>query len=102
MGKYITFILLDVLLIPLGMIEMKGNISTIHWYNRRRVTEKNIPQYAKMMGTATAIIGGSLVLTAGIVILTQNPAVEVISLAGCIIGVIPMLYGQFKYNKGIF
>ena len=54
------------------------------------------------MGIASITIGGSFIITAILAMLLQTKAVEMLSLAGCIVGIIIMMYGQFKYNKGIF
>ncbi len=100
--KYATFILFGIFLIALGIANYKGNISTIHWYNRRKVSEADVPKYGRCMGLGTLIIGGSFILTAILELILQNELVEIVALIGCTIGVVIMLYGQFKYNKGIF
>ena len=46
----------------MGVVNIKGNISTIHAYNRRNVKEEDIPKYGKAVGTGTLIMGISLVL----------------------------------------
>ncbi len=102
MEKYITLILLGAILIVLGIVNYKGNISTIHWYNRRKVSKEDIPKYGKCVGIGTIICGGSLLITALLEILFQNPNVEIAILVGLAIGLIVILYGQFKYNKGLF
>ena len=55
-------LILGVFISVVGIINIKGNISTIHSYNRRRVKEEDIPKYGKVVGTGTLIIGISLVL----------------------------------------
>ena len=76
MGNVIL-LFLGVIISVMGVVNIKGNISTIHAYNRRKVKEEDIPKYGKAVGTGTLVMGISLVL-----------------------GFI--LYGQFKYNGGIF
>ena len=46
----------------LGIVNIRGNISTIHSYNRRKVKEEDVPKYGKAVGTGTLIMGVSLVL----------------------------------------
>ena len=58
----IIMLILGVFISVVGIINIKGNISTIHSYNRRRVKEEDIPKYGKVVGTGTLIIGISLVL----------------------------------------
>ena len=58
----IIMLILGVFISVVGIVNIKGNISTIHSYNRRRVKEEDIPKYGKVVGTGTLIIGISLVL----------------------------------------
>ena len=106
MTEYITMLIFGILLIPLGIMNIKGNISSIHWYNRTRITEETRPKYGKLMGIGTVIIGGGLVLSAVLNLLVKmNVAVLIggaIILVSVVVGIAFMLYAQFKYNKGIF
>jgi len=86
----------------MSIINLKGNISTIHWYNRRKVSETDAPKYGKAMGLGTLIIGASLVITAVLQMIFDLEPIFYISLFGIIVGIMIMLYAQFKYNKGIF
>ena len=83
------------------IVNIKGNISTIHSYNRRKVKEEDIPKYGKAVGTGTLIIGISLVL-GFIVSFWSEEIMGFIILPAVIVGLGFMLYGQIKYNKGIF
>ena len=102
MGRIIILIVLGVVIVIIGVSNIRGNISSIHWYNRRKVSEADAPKYGKCMGTGGIIIGGSLVVTALCEMVFQTEVVDYIGMIGLIIGVIIMLYGQIKYNKGIF
>ena len=97
----IIMLILGVFISVVGIINIKGNISTIHSYNRRRVKEEDIPKYGKVVGTGTLIIGISLVL-GFIVSFWSEEIMGYIILPAIIIGLGLILYGQFKYNKGIF
>ena len=85
----------------MGIVNIKGNISTIHSYNRRKVKEEDIPKYGKAVGTGTLIIGVSLVL-GFIVSFWSEEMIAYITYPAVVVGLGFMLYGQFKYNKGIF
>ena len=61
MGNVIL-LFLGVIISVMGVVNIKGNISTIHAYNRRNVKEEDIPKYGKTVGTGTLIIGVSFVL----------------------------------------
>ena len=106
MVEYITMLILGILLIPLGVMNIRGNISSIHWYNRTRITEETRPKYGKLMGIGTVVISTGLIISAIInIILDAEIAITVsgvITLISVIVGVGFMLYAQIKYNKGIF
>ena len=97
---YLSLQLAFYLISVMGIVNIKGNISTIHSYNRRRVKE-DITKYGKVVGTGTLIIGISLVL-GFIVSFWSEEIMGYIILPAIIIGLGLILYGQFKYNKGIF
>ena len=97
----IVLLILGVFISVMGIVNIKGNISTIHSYNRRRVKEEDIPKYGKVVGTGTLIIGISLVL-GFIVSFWSEIIIDYIILPAVIVGLGFILYGQFKYNKGIF
>ena len=97
----IIMLILGVFISVVGIVNIKGNISTIHSYNRRRVKEEDIPKYGKVVGTGTLIIGISLVL-GFIVSFCSEEIMGYIIMPAIIIGLGLILYGQFKYNKGIF
>ena len=44
MGNVIL-LFLGVIISVMGVVNIKGNISTIHAYNRRKVKEEDIPKY---------------------------------------------------------
>ena len=91
-----------IVLVILGIFNMKGNIATIHWYNRRKVTKENQKPYCFIMGLGTLVIGVCLI-GAGIVrSFVDVEASAYLILGGVIISFVLMLYAQIKYNKGIF
>lgn len=99
---YISLLILGILLSVLGWFNFKGNISSIHWYNRRKVLPEDVPAYGKAMGTGTLIIGGALMITSILQMLFHREALYFISAAGILIGLAVMLYAQIRYNHGIF
>ena len=58
----IMMLILGLFISVLGIVNISGNISTIHSYNRRKVKEEDVPKYGKVVGTGTLIIGLSFVL----------------------------------------
>lgn len=97
----VLLLILGVFLSVLGVVNIKGNISTIHSYNRRKVKEEDVPKYGKAVGTGTVIIGASLIL-AYLVTFWNEAAIDYIVLPAMAIGLAFILYGQIKYNHGIF
>ncbi len=97
----ILLLILGVFLSVLGVVNIKGNISTIHSYNRRKVKEEDIPKYGKAVGTGTVVIGASLIL-AYLVTFWNEAAIDYIIIPAMVIGLAFILYGQIKYNHGIF
>ena len=97
----LLLLILGIFILVLGVVNIKGNISTIHSYNRRRVKEENIPKYGRAVGTGTLVIGASLVLSYFAAFWNEK-LIGYILLPALIIGLAFILYGQIKYNHGIF
>jgi len=109
MAAFITTAGLGLLVSILGIINMTGNISSLHWYHRQRVTEENRKPFGKLVGLGTLIIGLAMIVF-GILFLifeqTQLGALVIIGtvelIAGIIVGMIVSFYAMKKYNGGIF
>ena len=109
MVSFITVSGLGILVSILGIINMTGNISSLHWYHRQRVTEENRKPFGKLVGLGTLIIGLSMIVF-GILFLifeqTQLQAFVVIGvielIVSIIVGMIVSFYAMKKYNGGIF
>ena len=109
MAEFITTAGLGLLVSILGIINMTGNISSLHWYHRQRVTEENRKPFGKLVGLGTLIIGLAMIVF-GILFLifeqTQLGALVIIGtvelIAGIIVGMIVSFYAMKKYNGGIF
>ena len=109
MAAFITVSVLGILVSILGIINMTGNISSLHWYHRQRVTEENRKPFGKLVGLGTLIIGLSMIVF-GILFLifeqTQLQAFVVIGvielIVSIIVGMIVSFYAMKKYNGGIF
>lgn len=100
MGKTVL-LLLGIAVSALGIMNIKGNIGTIHWYNRRRVKEEDVPKYGRAIGAGTLIMGISIIM-AFVVSFWNEAAMEYAAAPGIVIGLAAILYGLFKYNRGIF
>lgn len=97
----LLLLILGIFLSVIGIVNISGNVSTIHAYNRRNVKEEDIPKYGKAVGTGTLIIGISLAF-AYFITLWNVAVTDAVVLPAIAIGLAFILYGQIKYNHGIF
>lgn len=98
----IIYIALGLVFSVLGLINISGNISTIHSYNRKNVSEEDAPKYGKAIGTGMLLMGVCFAIGAVVDLVFKINIVFVFLAVGCVLGLAFILYGQFKYNKGIF
>ncbi|MBQ7136848.1 MAG: hypothetical protein IJO43_02585 [Bacilli bacterium] len=109
MSSCIILLVLGSLLVGMGNLNMKGNISSLHFYHRYRVLEKDRVPFGRKVGIGTIIIGGSVILLGILSMLTIFTGKEIFNLigngviiVGLIIGLGISFYAMIKYNKGIF
>ena len=109
MAEYIVTAVLGVLISVLGIINMTGNISSLHSYHRHRVTEENRKPFGRLVGLGTLIVGVSMIVFSaflyfyeitGLAVLTIAGTVELI--IGIVLGMSISFYAMKKYNGGIF
>ena len=93
---------LGTILTVLGIFNMCGNIGSIHWYNRRKVTKENQKAYCMVVGLGTLIIGVCLIVSGIVQALIGIEPSAVIMVIGILVGLTLILYAQFKYNRGLF
>lgn len=108
MEAFIVPSILGVFIIIFGIINMKGDVSSLHWYHRQRVTEENRIPFARKIGLGTIIVGCALIVAAGLYLSydkLQIPALQILGtiilIAGLIIGFVIIIFALIKYNKGI-
>ena len=109
MTALITVSGLGILISILGLINMTGNISSLHWYHRHRVTAESQKPFGKLVGLGTLIIGLSMIVFGILFFLfeqTQIKALVIIGVvelvASTVAGVIVSFYAMIKYNGGLF
>ena len=98
----ISLVMIGTIITLLGVFNLKGNIASIHWYNRRKVKKEDQIPYCRLHGFACITIGIAMIVSAIIQTLGYMEIGGLITIGGVIIGLSFMLYAQFKYNKGIF
>lgn len=109
MVAFITVVGLGLLVSILGIINMTGNISTLHSYHRKRVAEEDRKPFGRLVGLGTLIIGLAMIVF-GILFLTfEQTHLELFAIigtveliVGIVIGAIISFYAMKKYNHGIF
>ena len=109
MGNVIGPIALGVLIGAFGIINMKGNISSLHWYHRRRVSADDVKPFGKKEGLGTLIIGIAMIVFGLLALITYLTETELYTIIGALllipaamIGLVLSLYAIIKYNKGLF
>ena len=102
MEEFIIQIIIGLVLIIIGIFNMKGNISLLHSYHRKRVKKEDVIPFGKKVGIGNIIIGSTLILDALFTILNHTNMNNIILIVGLVIGCVLILYAIFKYNKGIF
>ena len=107
-GNIVAF-LVGVVCIVLGISNMRGNISTLHFYHRHRVSEENRIPFGKQVGLGTMILGISIIIfsiLSTLTLYTENNIFTLIGavvlIVGIIVGLIMSFKAMIKYNKGIF
>ena len=101
MIELIMQVVIGIVIIVAGILNMKGNISILHSYHRKRVKDEDIRPFGKKVGIGTIIIGLT-VIAAGITGYFFPSVVSIIIIVGFIPGFATVFYALFKYNKGIF
>lgn len=109
MENIIIPFIIGVICIIIGISNMKGNISTLHSYHRKRVSEEDRIPFGKKVGLGMIICGGGLIVnsiflsvstfTEKQIYLTIGMVIMIICLA---IGLAMSFWAMMKYNKGIF
>ena len=101
--------ILGAVCIILGILNTKGNISTLHSYHRKRVSEEDRLPFGRLVGLGTIIIGCAMILMGGLsymASLLENNLYSIIGtmilIVGFVVGLGITFYAIKKYNKGIF
>ena len=109
MGDVIGPVVLGAIISALGITNMKGNISTLHWYHRQRVLPEDVKPFGKKVGLGTLIIGSAIIVFGLFSLITYLTESEVYTIIGAallipavIVGFGMSLYAIIKYNKGLF
>ena len=105
----ISSVVIGIVCIVIGIINSRGNISTLHSYHRKRVSEEDRIPFGRLVGLGTIIIGIALIFMGAMSYMAtafhQNAYQiigSVVLAVGFIVGAGITFYAMIKYNKGIF
>ena len=105
----ITVAGLGLLACVLGIINMTGNISSLHSYHRKRVTEEERKPFGKLVGLGTLLVGIAMVVFGVLFLMFEKTQLDlyvilgtILLIAGIVAGMAISFYAMMKYNKGIF
>lgn len=109
MAVAISVIIIGAIIAVLGIINMTGNISSLHWYHRKNVTEENRKTFGRLVGAGTLTVGLSVAVFGGALAVFESVGNELfvligtaLLLVGIAVGFIISFCAMFKYNGGIF
>lgn len=109
MITFITIAVLGLLVCVLGVINMTGNISSLHSYHRKRVTEENRKPFGRLVGLGTLLIGIAMIAFGVLFFVFEKTQFDlyvilgtVFLIVGIVAGMAISFYAMMKYNKGIF
>ncbi len=105
----IVQIILGVVLIVIGIVNFKGNVSILHSYHTKRVKEEDKIPFGRKIGVGTIIIGVTIIVS-GILTYLSKTTLNTLYLTisnivmgvGLAVGFIFIFYAMIKYNKGVF
>lgn len=108
-SEYIIILFIGITICICGIVNITGNISTLHKYHRHRVTEENRKPFGRLVGSGTLTVGTSIVSYGVLTWIGDSvnnsvlPTIGAVAVIVCsVAGLVITLYGMFKYNKGIF
>ena len=109
MAGFIVSAIIGVICIILGISNTQGNISSLHYYHRHRVSEEERIPFGKQVGLGTIIIGVGIIIfsvLSTVTLYAENNIFILIGTAvlivGIVVGIIITFRAMIKYNNGIF
>ena len=68
---HIALLILGIFIAIIGIVNIMGNISTIHSYNRRKVREEDVPKYGRAVGWLVRMFVPSCTLSVKLFIILE-------------------------------
>jgi hypothetical protein len=98
-----------IVLIVIGVLQIRGDLSMLHYYHRKRVKEEDKKPFGKLVGLGSIIIGSGIIIAGALSFIAKTFALRVLDVVSLIViglslivGLIIIFYAMIKYNKGIF
>lgn len=105
----IICVVIGAVLCFLGIMNMRGDISSLHSYHRSRVKESDVKPFGKLVGIGTVIPGISIIIMGVLTGVSVALDKEIFTIIGTVllfiglpIGIGIMIYAMKKYNGGVF
>ena len=105
----LTPIFVGIILVVIGIVNMTGNISSLHSYHRERVTEENRKPFGRMVGIGTILVGVGVIAEGVMMLLAEKLQNGTLVTVGTVLlpiflapGLVLVVIAMKKYNGGIF
>ena len=105
----IVTLIVGIIIIVLGILNTKGNISFLHSYHTKNVKEEDRLPFGKKVVLGTIILGIGLILMGVLSFLSDILTLPILLYigfgvmgVGIVVGLIIIFGAMIKYNKGIF
>ena len=102
-------IIVGIALVVIGIVNMTGNISSLHSYHRERVTEENRKPFGRMVGIGTILVGVGVIAEGVMMLLAEKLQNGTLVTVGTVLlpiflapGLVLVVIAMKKYNGGIF
>ncbi len=106
---HIPVLIVGLLISVMGIINMTGNINSLHSYHRHRVKQEDRLPFGRIVGSGTLTVGVGVIAFSVLMMIYDATAAEflvwisvAVLLLCVIVGLIICFWGMIKYNKGIF
>ena len=102
-------VIIGVFLIVFGILNLLGDLRSIHWYHRQRVSPEDQKKYGRWFGSGSVTIGVGILLFGVLSLCSADGQAAVWTIIGSVfltvslvIGLGLMVYAMIRYNRGIF
>ena len=109
MAEIIVTLIVGLACIVIGILNTRGNISMLHSYHRKRVTEENRIPFGRQVGAGMIVIGATITVAGILTAIAEKYQITTLTVVGTVIMAVGLIVGSVlafsamkKYNGGIF